>query len=249
LARSGAPMTMKEYKDEFKNFYAAAQKQNQGVQPERLPADQVDSLTSLHQGIDLVQNIYEKQQALWDKAHPPDAGKQYPGSPIGQDWTGPITQTDEYKAFDTARQLAMSTLARGVGGQKGVLTDNDVKIIKDALPNEHDTPTQAAVKMNILKAQSLTMMQGKLSYLRAAHYDTEEFDKNYDQAKKKFDQSKEQTSSNDTSQDPGQKAALRQAQEDKIKAKIKALEIPPASDSSFAPITNESLLGLPGGSS
>jgi len=74
----------------------------------------------------------------------------------------------------------MSTLARGVGGQKGQLSDSDVKIMKDALPNEHDTPTQARVKKQLLQQQSLTMMRDKLKYLRAAHFDTEEFDKNYD---------------------------------------------------------------------
>lgn len=234
LAKAGTPMTLNEYKDEFKNFYTAAQKQNVGLQPERLPTDQNDALSSLHQGLDLVQDIYDKQRVLWDKVHPP-----VPGIPIGI----PIDQTSEYKKFDAARQLAMSTLARGVGGQKGILTDNDIKIMKDALPNEHDTPDQAAAKMDILKNQSLTMMKGKLSYLRAAHYDTEEFDRNYDQALSKFKSSPTQAPSPQTDGlDTTQKTSYWAAQNEKASKLAKPVQTPtPQQPNVFDTTTNQTL--------
>ena len=83
-------------------------------------------------------------------------------------------QSDEYKAYQTAVQLGAAQFARGVGGQTGVLTDNDIKIVKDALPNEHDTPTQAKIKADIMKKQSLDMMESKAKYLHASHYDVTE---------------------------------------------------------------------------
>jgi hypothetical protein len=256
MAKAGTPLTVDEYKQQIATFYAAGQKQNVGFLPERLPEDQVDSLSSLHQGMDLAQTLGELQKKVWEKSHPP-----IPGIPINI----PIDQTDEYKAFDSARQLAISTLARGEGGQKGVLTDNDVKIMKDALPNEHDTPTQAAAKLANLNNQSLTMMRDKLAYLKAGHYDVSPFEQPYLIAKAQFQSSNAQTSAPpESGLNPQQKAVYRQGQEDRVNGIIKPNPIeekppitqgsgffdtnttqvlPPAQQQPFSPMTAESLLG------
>jgi hypothetical protein len=212
MDKSGTPLTVGEYKQQMSAFYGAAQKMNIGIMPQALPVDQADKLAALNDGVSIVENIRQKQQALWDKTHPP-----IPGLAINL----PIEQTDEYKAFDAARQLGLAQLARGVGGQSGTLTDSDLKIIKDALPNEHDTPAQAAAKTAILQQQSIEMMKNKLQYLRASHFDTSGFETLYGETAKAFADAR-----TNKDLDVAQGAVERQAHIDKQAAKSRALTLP-----------------------
>src|SRR5438132_4312018 len=168
LAKQGVPINEKEYAAEVQNFYNGLQKQNIGIQPERMPTDQADQLSALRTGFDMLDSI-NKTHHLANSS----------GGMLNQN-------SDEYKAFQAQRQLSLSPLARGLGGQKGVLSDKDAETVKTFLPNEWDSDNQAIAKVQMAKQQSLEMMRDKIAYMKASHYDVSEFERQYNDAKDKF---------------------------------------------------------------
>jgi hypothetical protein len=211
-------MNTDEYQQQFKVFFDAANRQNAGVPGRPLDATQVDQLSALHQGLDLIDDIGAKAQKVFEKAKPAISGVKV---------TLPVEQTDEYKNFDTTRQLAISLLAKGVGGQVGVLTDNDIKVMKDALPNEHDTPDQIAAKVANLKQQSLIMLKDKLRYYQAAHYDTGNLPTLYGEAQNAFNRQQQHQTTNPQQLSPAQAAIEHQTRMDKVRAQSRPIPAPP----------------------
>jgi hypothetical protein len=107
-----------------------------------------------------------------------------------------------------------------------VLTDNDIKVMKDALPNEHDTPDQIAAKVANLKQQSLVMLRDKLAYYQAAHYDTGDLPALYKGAQETFNrQQQHQTTNPELS--PAQAAIEHQTRMDKVRAQSQPVPVPP----------------------
>ena len=245
MDKAGTPLTVGEYKAHLSSFYVAAQKMNIGIPPERMPIEQVDKMSALHDGLKIIDDIAEKQAILKTK---------YPGWVPGFNVSGPITHTDEYKNYQTAVQIGSAQLARGVGGQTGVLTDNDIKIIRDALPNEHDTPTQARIKADIMKKQSIDMMAGKSEYLKAAHYDTSEFEPKIAKSSYDFENSPSQLAIRDAKVkqaelDTQQKAAKYQANVDRANRIARPTPLLPPSqqpNSATTPGPNPAVTPVPG---
>jgi hypothetical protein len=56
-------------------------------------------------------------------------------------------QTKEEANFNSQRQLLFNKIARDLGGEKGVLSDQDIKRIEGALPNYTDSYAQKQAKM------------------------------------------------------------------------------------------------------
>jgi len=95
--------------------------------------------------------------------------------------------TDAYKAFDAQRQIASGIIARGLGGQKGPMSDRDQDIVKKYIVNEWDTNDQAQSKSLIFDTDSLQMMRSQLDYLKASNYDVSKFEDLYNTAKTNYD--------------------------------------------------------------
>jgi hypothetical protein len=211
LAKAGTPMTGDEYKQTFGGFFGSGQKINMGILPERLPADQISSLEALDEGNKQIDNVV-KLLDDFRKAHP----QWIPGTKVALDPT--MKASNEYKAFDAARSLAMMPLARGVGGMTSRVSDVDLQTIKDALPNEYDTPEQAQAKATILKQQALDMMDKKLQYFQAANYDVSRFNPLYAKAKAEFNASPTQAQQDNTGRTAAQKTAYQQTRANRVAA-------------------------------
>ena len=54
-------------------------------------------------------------------------------------------------AFDAQRGMLFSNIARTLGGEKGVLSDQDIKRIEKTIPSLGDSPEQRAAKIQIIK--------------------------------------------------------------------------------------------------
>lgn len=54
-------------------------------------------------------------------------------------------------AFDAQRGMLFSNIARTLGGEKGVLSDQDIKRIEKTIPSLGDSPEQRTAKIQIIK--------------------------------------------------------------------------------------------------
>jgi hypothetical protein len=57
----------------------------------------------------------------------------------------------ELAQYEGSRGLILSNIARQLGGEKGVLTDRDIKRIQDSLPDKADSDKTATMKINFVK--------------------------------------------------------------------------------------------------
>jgi hypothetical protein len=59
-------------------------------------------------------------------------------------------QTKEEANFDSQRTLLFNKIARDLGGEKGVLSDQDIKRIEKSLPSYTDSAVQKQAKMQAI---------------------------------------------------------------------------------------------------
>lgn len=90
---------------------------------------------------------------------------------VGQ---GPSTKVN---AIDNLVDASVPNLARGVFGEVGVLTDDDVKRYRGLVPNAYDTPDIRAQKFAALRDRLKTSEQGMYNDLKDAGRDVSGFDK------------------------------------------------------------------------
>jgi hypothetical protein len=120
------------------------------------PKEQQQNLVAL-QG---VENQLNNLEAMFDKL-PQSKLSAYTGG-AWRDLTGTLTQ--EEAEFNAQRTLLFNKIARDLGGEKGVLSDQDIKRVSDALPTIYDSPEQRAGKMaavrNLLNIRKNQVNQG-----------------------------------------------------------------------------------------
>ena len=98
-------------------------------------------------GIQAVDKQLDEFEALFD-ALPQNKAAAYTGG-LFRDLTG--TLTPEEAEFNAKRTLLFNKIARDLGGEKGVLSDQDIKRIEQALPTMYDNPQQRASKMAAIR--------------------------------------------------------------------------------------------------
>lgn len=216
MAQAGAPVSLEEYKKQVGQFFDAANKQNIGVEPQRLGNDDVESLSALKYGVDSISGLADAAKAVnpqeWQKFAAVVAGGKL--QDINQFLTG---GSDELKKYAALKEMLMGNVARGLGGQKGPMSDQDIVHVEKYMPMPTDSAAVAEYKANMLKQQSLTMIRDKLKYARAAHFDTEAFDRDYDRMAANY-RASTQNSNGDT---PSQSAVRKASTQSSILSKTR----------------------------
>ena len=221
LKKSGVTLNEKEYAQELQNYIAAAQKQNIGIQPERLPADQAEGLAAIAQGMDYNHTLLGLHKAL-PRTIPGQSPQLNPA----------LATTDEYKAFDAQRNLALGITGRGLGNEKGPMAKDDLERVKKYVINEWDSDAQAQSKSLLIDTDSLQMMRSKIAYLKASHYDVANFEDLLNQKQAEYDarvnKLKEGAPSDvlRTTMDALQLNAVTQAHKDELKSLYKPTPAP-----------------------
>lgn len=121
-------------------FKKSTKKQTQEEKAKLQREQQIASVQAVDQQLD-------EFEALFDSL-PQNKLSAYTGG-FWRDITG--TLTPEEAEFNAKRTLLFNKIARDLGGEKGVLSDQDIKRIERALPTMYDTPQQRASKMAAIR--------------------------------------------------------------------------------------------------
>jgi hypothetical protein len=116
---------------------------NNVFQDNFMPAETKAELSSLNSINDQLTSL----EQLFDKL-PQSKKSAYTGG-AWRDLTNTLT-ADETK-FNAQRSLLFNRIARELGGEKGVLSDQDIKRVAEALPTIYDNPEQRAGKMSAIR--------------------------------------------------------------------------------------------------
>jgi hypothetical protein len=116
---------------------------NNVFQDNFIPAETKAELSSLNSINDQLTSL----EQLFDKL-PQSKKSAYTGG-AWRDLTNTLT-ADETK-FNAQRSLLFNRIARELGGEKGVLSDQDIKRVAEALPTIYDNPEQRAGKMSAIR--------------------------------------------------------------------------------------------------
>lgn len=116
----------------------------------KLSAAEKVPLMAAKDGLKLVDTLYGQYQKVQSKgltASSPGLGRL--GGIKGSIAT--LTQNDaDAAAYEATKKAFLSKLSRA-SGEKGVLTDQDIKRIENALPTFYDTPDTAQTKMDLVR--------------------------------------------------------------------------------------------------
>lgn len=121
-------------------FKKSTKKQTQEENAKLQKEQQIASVQAVDQQLD-------EFEALFDSL-PQNKLSAYTGG-FWRDVTG--TLTPDEAEFNAKRTLLFNKIARDLGGEKGVLSDQDIKRIERALPTMYDTPQQRASKMAAIR--------------------------------------------------------------------------------------------------
>lgn len=83
----------------------------------------------------------------------------------------------EIARFKTARRILFNPIARGLGGEKGPLSNFDIQAWEDGIPSERDTPEEVEARLNGLLQQTRAVVQTNLDGLAASGYDVDQYKK------------------------------------------------------------------------
>ena len=156
---------------EYRNTYLEAQKQNQAlanwVAQQKLKQEQEqNSFDNYIKSEELklakdkinqdkkTNNINNLQAVSQQLKRFEDSFKNMPGklesNTLGRLRNATGFQTQEEANFNSQRQLLFNKIARDLGGEKGVLSDQDIKRIEGALPSYTDSMVQKQAKMQAI---------------------------------------------------------------------------------------------------
>jgi hypothetical protein len=121
-------------------FQKSTKKQSQEEKAKLQREQQIASVQAVDQQLD-------EFEALFDSL-PQNKLSAYTGG-FFRDVTG--TLTPEEVEFNAKRTLLFNKIARDLGGEKGVLSDQDIKRIERALPTMYDNPQQRASKLAAIR--------------------------------------------------------------------------------------------------
>jgi Zn-dependent oligopeptidase len=127
--------------DYFKNKQLGIQEKNLELQAEKLKGKGNNSL----QNLQAVSNQLQRFE---------DSFKNMPGklesNTLGRLRNATGLQTKEEANFNSQRTLLFNKIARDLGGEKGVLSDQDIKRIEKSLPDYTDSMVQKQAKMQAI---------------------------------------------------------------------------------------------------
>jgi N-acetyl-anhydromuramyl-L-alanine amidase AmpD len=173
LQDAGTPLTAGEFKKLVLSQYGAIEKAQAGAELKEIPGQQLEGLSVYANNFDILNNLKKLH------AEAIDAGAHGFGS-----WAAAATQDpnvdQEGIKFNTALEAAVSQIARGLGGQTGVLTDKDLDVTRRYLPQPGDSKITAANKIKVLQEQTQTMLKRKLEFYQGSGYQTAGVQKVYD---------------------------------------------------------------------
>lgn len=121
-------------------FQKSTKKQTQEEKAKLQREQQIASVQAVDQQLD-------EFEALFDNL-PQNKLSAYTGG-FFRDVTGNLTK--EESEFNARRTLLFNKIARDLGGEKGVLSDQDIKRIERALPTMYDNPQQRASKLAAIR--------------------------------------------------------------------------------------------------
>lgn len=121
-------------------FQKSTKKQTQEEKAKLQREQQIASVRAVDQQLD-------EFEALFDSL-PQNKLSAYTGG-FFRDVTGNLTK--EESEFNARRTLLFNKIARDLGGEKGVLSDQDIKRIERALPTMYDNPQQRASKLAAIR--------------------------------------------------------------------------------------------------
>lgn len=121
-------------------FKKSTKKQTQEEKAKLQREQQIAAVQAVDQQLD-------EFEALFDSL-PQNKLSAYTGG-FFRDVTG--TLTPEEAEFNAKRTLLFNKIARDLGGEKGVLSDQDIKRIERALPTMYDNPQQRASKLAAIR--------------------------------------------------------------------------------------------------
>ncbi|HET9373623.1 MAG TPA: hypothetical protein VFO40_01520 [Chthoniobacterales bacterium] len=173
MEQAGTPLTVSEYKKLVLSQYAAIEKENVPAEPEKpkeIPGQQLEGLSVYANNFDILDNLQKLHANAVDKGAPGFGSWVEAGIP-GLSGTAQKS-TQEGVAFNTALEASVSQIARGLGGQTGVLTDKDLDVTRKYLPQPGDSKETAANKVAVMKAQARDMLGRKIQFYAASGYNT-----------------------------------------------------------------------------
>lgn len=208
LARQGQRVTQDEYRSELSNQYNGIQKLNMGLAPTAMSSADATHFSSLATAYDQLENFQGlhkkmKQSGVGALAGAPEMvadvaklGGEIPvlGGTLTEAGalarkTMLLNASDDYKNFDSYRNLILPNLAKNLGGDAGSqLDDKKIQITASWMPNENDSPEVAATKTQDAQAEALTAWRDQLNLLKGAHVDTSVADQQYQETLAKFQQ-------------------------------------------------------------
>jgi hypothetical protein len=125
----------------FKNRQLGIQEKNLDLQAEKLKGKSNSNLENLQ----AVSNQLKRFE---------DSFKNMPGklesNTLGRLRNATGLQTKEEANFNSQRTLLFNKIARDLGGEKGVLSDQDIKRIEKSLPDYTDSMVQKQAKMQAI---------------------------------------------------------------------------------------------------
>ncbi len=137
----------RDYQNQQERNYLTRRGQdlNYDIANKRLQADMAKKALNYEQAYSQL-SLIEKQLNRFSSSFKNMPGK-LESNTLGRvrDWSG--TQTDVEVNFNSQRQLLFNKIARDLGGEKGVLSDQDIKLVEKTLPNYTDSYSQKQAKM------------------------------------------------------------------------------------------------------
>jgi hypothetical protein len=176
LQDAGTPLTAGEFKKLMLSQYSAIEKAQAPAELKEIPGQQLEGLSVYANNFDILKNLQKYHADAVDK-----------GAPGFGSWTeaalgGPLHMgqtTQEGIKFNTALEASVSQIARGLGGQTGVLTDKDLEVTRRYLPQPGDSKETAANKVRVLQDQTKDMLRRKLDFYQSSGYQTAGLEKVY----------------------------------------------------------------------
>src|SRR6266850_1101604 len=169
LQDAGTPLTAGEFKKLVLSQYGAIEKANVSAELKEIPGQQLEGLSVYANNFDILNKLKELHADAVTKGRP-GFGNWPTAAMGGQD----VSQ--EGIKFNTALEASVSQIARGLGGQTGVLTDKDLEVTRRYLPKPGDSIETAANKIKVLQEQTQTMLGRKLDFYRGSGYQTSGLD-------------------------------------------------------------------------
>jgi N-acetyl-anhydromuramyl-L-alanine amidase AmpD len=172
LQDAGTPLTAGEFKKLMLSQYSAIEKAQAPAELKEIPGQQLEGLSVYANNFDILNNL-KKLHAEAVDAGSPGFGTWIRAGMGGQD----VGQTGI--KFNTALEASVSQIARGLGGQTGVLTDKDLEVTRKYLPQPGDSKTTAENKIKVLQEQTRDMLRRKLDFYQGGGYQTAGLEKVY----------------------------------------------------------------------